>query len=273
MPKRPRKLTAKQVEAKRRKLADALGGLEQMYGGPRTWKRRGSGLDVLVEAMLSQNTNMVNAGRGYRMLRRRFKSWTEVMQAPVGDVQRQIEVCGLARMRARRLQDLLRKIKADRGRLDLDFLRGTEPRAAYDYLMAFHGIGPKTAAFVLLFAFDQPVLPVDNGVLRVCKRLRLVRGKARDLETERLLSPLIAPGAHYGTHTLMFRHAKDRCRPKNPRCTECDLLKLCPYGQRRVKHLPPEELIELKPPGRMRPIYLSKFASDGFDKRRGDGEA
>lgn len=250
---------------KKLKLRRMLVQLERMYG-KRTWVRRGSGLDVLVEAMLAQNTNMANAGRGYTMLRRRFPTWTKVMAADVGDVQREITICGLARMRARRLQDLLRKVKADRGKLDLQFLADEPPAAAEAYLLGFHGIGPKTAAFTLLFAFGHPVLPVDNGVLRVARRLRLVRPKARDAEAERVLSPLIARGRHYATHVLMFRHAKERCRPRNPECHDCRLVEMCPYGQRWVRHHPPDP-DDLPPPGRRRPVILSRFASAGVAKR------
>src|SRR5687768_2311250 len=132
-------------EEKKRKLARVLRGLERMYGRATSARPR-AGLDVLVEAMLAQNTNMSNAERGYRMLRRRFNSWTKVMNAPVGDVQREIAICGLARMRARRLQALLRRIKEQRCKLSIEFLADESMPAAFEYLMGFHGIGPKTAA-------------------------------------------------------------------------------------------------------------------------------
>ncbi|MEZ0266841.1 MAG: endonuclease III [Phycisphaerae bacterium] len=255
---------SKRAVEKRRKLRGVRLGLVRMYGAvDEHRRRRGAGLDTLVEAMLAQNTNMANATAGYRMLRRRFATWAEVMAAPVGDVQREIAICGLARMRARRLQDLLRKIEADRGRLSIDFLAGRTAREAYDYLMAFHGIGPKTAVFTLLFGFGHPVLPVDNGVLRVVRRLRLVRAKARDLEAERVLSPLIAEGDHLATHRLTFRHAKERCRPKNPKCGECALLAACPYGQRRVKHRP----VEVEGPVKRKRVRLAGYVSAGIAKR------
>ena len=60
--------------AKITKLRLVLRGLVRMYG-PRTWAPNGSGLDTLVEAMLSQNTNMANAHRGYKQLRRTFRTW------------------------------------------------------------------------------------------------------------------------------------------------------------------------------------------------------
>jgi endonuclease-3 len=202
------------------------------------------------------------------MLRRRFDSWTKVMNAPVGDVQREIAICGLARMRARRLQDLLRTIRQRRRGLSLDFLADEPTAAAFDYLMGFYGIGPKTAAFTLLFAFGHPLLPVDNGVLRVLRRLRIVRLKARDLEAERTLSPLIAKGAHHPTHVLLFRHARERCRPKNPKCDDCELLEMCPHGRRVLRHRPPE--ISLDPPARRRKAHLARFASAGIIKHDDD---
>jgi endonuclease-3 len=253
------------TDAKRLKLKQMLIGLVRMYGEPKPLRiARGAGLNTLIEAMLSQNTNMINATRGYRMLRRRFKSWTEVMIADVSAVQREIAICGLARMRARRLQNLLRVVKARHGKLSIDHLAREPIDNAFTYLMSFFGIGPKTAAFTMLFGFGREVLPVDNGVLRVLKRLRLVRAKARDLEAQRVLSPLIAKGRHYATHLLLFQHAKERCRPRNPKCRECELLKLCPFGQRRLRHRPvgKEEVIEQLQRARTLSAGISKVDSD-----------
>ena len=231
------------------------------------WSPRGTGLDVLVEAMLSQNTNMANSRRGYRQLRRAFPTWPKVLAAPVEQVQRQIAICGLARMRARRLQVLLAKIRADhpgrRGKLALDWLAGQSPADATAYLRSFHGVGPKTAAYTLLFGFNMPVLPVDNGILRVARRLRLVRLHAQADEAERTLAPLVPRGNHYAAHVLLFRHAKVLCRPKNPKCDECKLLAMCPHGQRRMRHQPLEVGVELLPP---RPKLLARFASAGVAK-------
>ena len=241
-----------------------------MYG-PMPWSPRGTGLDVLVEAMLSQNTNMTNSRRGYRQLRRTFPTWSKVLAAPVQDVQRQIAICGLARQRARRLQALLARIKADhpgrRGKLSLDWLADEPVESATAYLRSFHGIGPKTAAYTLLFGFNKPVLPVDNGILRVARRLKLIRPKAQADEAEQALGPLVPRGSHYPAHVLMFRHAKQRCRPKNPECEGCKLLKLCPHGQRRMRHQPPEAGVELFPP---RPKLLARFVSAGIGKHATD---
>jgi endonuclease-3 len=220
--------------------------------------------------MLSQNTNLANADSGYRQLRRRFPTWTQVMNAELWDVQRQIAVCGLARMRARRLQAILRQIKQQRGRLDLQFLADMEPPDAYVYLTGFHGIGPKTAAYTLLFSLGVPMFPVENGILRMTKRLRLVRQKARDEETSRTIESLSKPNHRYALHVLMFTHAKKMCRPRNPRCGACTLVDLCPHGQRHLRHAPPR--LDEPPPRRMRPIILSRFISDGISKVAADDD-
>jgi endonuclease III len=264
-------MTRREVE-KKLKLAVVLKGLRKMYGEVRTPRISvGAGLDMLVEAMLSQNTNMANAQRGYRMLRRRFKSWTAVMKAEVGEVQREIAICGLARMRARRLQALLRTIKEGQGRLSIDFLADRPVEEATEFLLGFFGIGPKTAAFTLLFGLGHPVLPVDKGVLRVLRRLRLVRANAKDQEAERVLSPLIAQGKHYPMHVLLFRHAKERCRIKNPKCGKCKLLKICPHGRRVVRHRPPEVAVGVAEM-RERKQRRAEFISAGLIKHADNHE-
>lgn len=249
--------------AMRRVLADLL----TMYELPPRAHADAKVLDVLVEATLAQNTSMPNAIRGYRALRRDCPTWSAVAAAPVEVVERAIAICGLSRMRARRLQAMLHRVRDEHGRMSLQSLCRREPDAARAYLESFHGVGPKTTAFVALFALGHAVLPVDNGVLRVVRRLGLVRPRARDAEATRILSPAIAAGDHRATHLLLFRHAKARCRPANPKCVDCRLLDRCPFGKRRVRHMPPTELIELGLTAVARRRLLARCISDGLDHR------
>src|SRR5215218_10494732 len=121
--------------ARRSRVGEILNLLEHVRGERPAITRCYNCLDILVESMLAQNTNMVNARRGYRQLRRAFRSWTQVMNAPVDEVQRHIAVCGLARMRARRLQAILHTIRERHGNLDLQFLGKLPAGEAYEYLM------------------------------------------------------------------------------------------------------------------------------------------
>jgi endonuclease III len=218
--------------------------------------------------MLAQNTNMVNARRGYRQLRRAFRSWAQVMNAPIDEVQRCIAVCGLARMRARRLQAILHKIRERHGKLDLQFLGEMPAGEAYEYLMGYGGIGPRTASLTLLFAFDMPLFPVDAGILRLCKRLGLVRAKAQEGEAGECVGKMVERGKCRALHVSMFTHAKGMCRPRNPKCRECALVSVCGYGQKRLRHRQGESIPvrRAEVPLRFRPVILSKFPSAGIPK-------
>jgi endonuclease III len=199
--------------------------LERMHGR-QVREHTGTGLDMLVEAMLAQNTNLSNALAGYKQLKRAFPTWNKVLAASVADVQRHIAICGLARMRARRLQALLRRLKDEHGKLSIDFLANMDVRS-------------------------------------VARRLRLVRLIARDAEAGKVLAQLTPPKRIYSLHVLMFTHSKKLCRPKNPKCDECLLLDLCPHGQRRMKHRPPDPIVRVNG----RPVIRSHYASAGIAKR------
>src|SRR5688500_15555260 len=147
--------------------------LERAYGR-RVWRCWGKGVPVLVDTILSQNTSNANSDAGYRQLRRRFRTWSQVAAAPVEDVERHIRVSGLSNQKAPRIQAILRQIKADRGRIDLQHLADMDEQLAYEYLTNFKGVGPKTANCVLLFAFGMGAFPVDTHLHRIARRLNLI---------------------------------------------------------------------------------------------------
>ena len=167
-------------------------------------------------------------------MRRRFRSWNRVADAPVEEVERHIRVSGLSNTKAPRIQAILRQIKSDRGRMDLQFLSEMDEQAAYDYLTKFKGVGPKTANCVLLFAFGHAVFPVDTHIHRIARRLKLIPVRASAERAHNLLKPMIRPRDRYEMHVLLIEHGRKTCRAINPKCDECVLLKLCPYGQQRA---------------------------------------
>src|SRR2546421_9320934 len=113
-------------------LARILHLLREAYG-PRPAQRWGDGVSVLVETILSQNTNAANSDAGYRQLRRRFRSWKQVADAAVDEIERHIRVSGLSRQKAPRIQEILREIKTEHGKIDLQFLADFDDQRAYDY--------------------------------------------------------------------------------------------------------------------------------------------
>src|SRR5450432_3722722 len=113
--------------------------LKRLIGayGPREAKCWGKGVDVLVDTILSQNTSNANSDAGYKRLRRRFRSWNQVADAPLEEVEKCIRISGLSRIKAPRIQQILQQIKSDRGKIDLQFLAELEDQSAHNYLTHF----------------------------------------------------------------------------------------------------------------------------------------
>ncbi len=217
----------------RRRMKAILRRLIGAYG-PRPWKCEGKAIDVLVDTILSQNTSAANSNAGFKRLRRQFRSWKQVAEAPVEEVERHIRVSGLSRIKAPRIQAILRQILADAGKYDLQFLADWEPQKAFEYLTKFNGIGPKTAYCILMFSFGMKVFPVDTHIHRIAIRLGLIDEKTNAEQACEQLTPMIAPESRYEMHVLLITHGRRTCRAINPQCRECALLDLCPEGKLRI---------------------------------------
>ncbi len=202
--------------------------------GPVSWPRQAPVLDQLVATILSQNTSDANSSHAFRELRRRFPDWDQVRQAPVARIAAAIHSAGLANRKAPRIREILQHIYAQRGELTLEFLRDTSVADALEYLTAFPGVGPKTAACVLLFACRQPVLPVDTHVHRVAQRIGLIGPRTDAAAAHRELAAQVPPARILEFHIQLIRHGRTVCLARRPRCEICPLLDLCREGQRRL---------------------------------------
>jgi endonuclease-3 len=185
----------------------------------------------LVSTILSQNTNDRNRDRAYDRLLQRFPTWEAVRDAPAVEVAEAIRTAGLAQSKAPRIQAALRRISAERGVIDLAFLASLPLEEARAWLTAMDGIGPKTAAIVLLFAFGRPAFPVDTHIHRVTRRLGLIPESASREKAHMLMEALMPPETYYALHLNLIRHGRETCHPRRPACGHCCLLDLCPYGR------------------------------------------
>src|SRR5205085_8570376 len=93
------------------------------------------------------------------------------------------------------------------------------------------GVGPKTAACVLLFSCGKPALPVDTHVHRVSLRLGLVPPKANAEQAHALLEEIVPPAEVYRFHMNLIRHGRQICKAQRPQCSACPVLDLCPFGK------------------------------------------
>lgn len=206
--------------------------LEGAYGG-RQWRRSGGGLDGLVATILSQNTSGANSGEAFRRLKRRFPSWRACMDSPVGQVEAAIRCGGLARRKAGRIQKILRRIVAERGRLSLEFLGRWEVDRARQWLTGLEGVGAKTAACVLMFNFGRPVLPVDTHVHRVSRRLGLIGAEVGAGRAHEILGAACPDELVYAFHVLLIEHGRAVCRARGPLCGQCVLKRGCAWRRRQ----------------------------------------
>lgn len=216
-------------EALRQKALSVYQLLRARYGEPPLKEQRDP-LSELVLTILSQNTNDVNSGHAFERLRQRFPTWPAVLAADSTDLAEAIRIGGLANVKAPRIQQILQRLQRERGVLSLDFLSAMSVAEARAYLLSLPGVGPKTAACVLLFSLRKPALPVDTHVHRVSQRL----GLTPPVNAERahdLLEALIPTDLYYPFHLLFIEHGRSLCHARRPACEECPLRAWCEYGQ------------------------------------------
>ena len=197
----------------------------------------GEALAELVLTVLSQSTNDRNRDVAYLRLRTRLGRagidfFEAVRDAPLAEVEEAIRPGGISKIKSARIQAILRAISdnpRDPGHgLSLDWLARAPIEAARDHLVALPGVGRKTAACVLLFAYGLRDVPVDTHVSRVGTRLGLLRTGAPFEELHDQMLALTPPGEELELHVNLLRHGRRTCHGRAPACRECALARMCP---------------------------------------------
>lgn len=211
-------------------ITEIIDLLAKEYGSI-TWRSRTDPLSELIMTILSQNTSDHNSRRAFDSLLSRFGSWEAVAEGSVEDIAEAIKIGGLAQVKAPRIKQVLEQIQKERGSLDLKFLKKMPVAEAKTWLRSLPGVGPKTAACVLLFSLGKSVLPVDTHINRVAKRLGLIDCRVSAEKAHEILGDMVPPRYVYQFHIHMIEHGRRVCKAQRPRCRECVLLKVCPTGQ------------------------------------------
>jgi endonuclease-3 len=214
----------------RERLKRATAILDDHYGRP-VLSPRYPPVDELVFTVLSQNTADVNTERTFASLKARFPDWAAVREASPEEIEEAIALGGLAHTKAPRIKRILEAISERTGAPDLGELGGMDDEEAQAYLVALPGVGPKTAACVLLFALQRPVMPVDTHVHRVARRLGIIGEKVTAEQAHPLLTELAGPddaGQVYAVHVGFVRHGRRICHARRPECGACPLAPMCP---------------------------------------------
>ncbi len=204
-----------------RRLVDNLGLPER--------RPRRLPLDELVLTILSQNTTDVNSLAAFKRLKSRFPDWTSLMSADYQQVLAAIKTAGLGPTKARRIIDLIPKIKQKDPRLTMGFLCSMSLDEGYEFLTAIRGVGTKTAACVLLFACGKPAFPVDTHVFRVARRIGLDRVSPTREKMQSFFEKVVPEKDRYNLHMNLVRLGRKLCRARSPQCQHCFLANICSY--------------------------------------------
>jgi endonuclease-3 related protein len=196
--------------------------------GPQHWWPAETPFEVMVGAILTQNTAWTNVERAIVRLKDRIPLDAEaIVGLPLEDLAALLRPAGYFNVKARRLQRFCAAYLAAGG---IETLRAMETGPLRRWLLAVHGVGPETADDVLLYAFGRPVFVVDAYTRRIFTRLGCLRGdegyEAIRQTFETVLDPDVALFNEY--HALIVVHGKEVCRTR-PRCDACSLGGSCPY--------------------------------------------
>jgi endonuclease III len=204
-----------------REHTEILKRLAEHYPGakPELWFR--SAFELLIATMLSAQTTdkQVNAVTG--ALFERYPDAASLAAADIGAIEDIIKSCGFYHTKARNLQAAAALLAEKHG--------GQVPRTMEE-LTALPGAGRKTANVVLSNAFGIPAIAVDTHVQRVSNRLGLANSKDV-LETEKQLMEAIPKEQWSAAHHWLIYHGRRVCAAQRPRCGECFLNDLCPWGR------------------------------------------
>ena len=195
------------------------------------WEPDGDALGGLIATVLSQHTSDVNSARAYAQLVEALPTWEAVRDAPTERVAEAIRPGGLAQIKAERIQQILRELTRQRvgAPLSLDAVARMPLEDAMAYLQTLPGVGPKTAACVLLFSLGLPAFPVDTHVWRVSRRLGLIGAKMSADAAHGELLRLIPAEWRHTMHVDLIRHGRTICTAQRPKCSRCPLRSECRY--------------------------------------------
>jgi endonuclease-3 len=216
------------------RLKKILGIVRKSYGKDIRPFKASKPIDELIRTILSQNTSDSNSLAAFAVLKRSFKSWNRLLSVDTAKLARLIKHAGLGNIKAKRIKEVLLEIKRREGALSLEPLRDMDTGDAISYLTSLKGVGPKTAACVLLFSFGKPVMPVDTHIYRVTGRLGIIPKGLGIEDAHKMLSGMVPKSLIYDFHLGIIEHGRKICKAQNPRCGVCLLYSFCRFTDKAL---------------------------------------
>lgn len=213
------------------KYAPIAEALTEVYGSL-DWSRNQDGMDELISCILSQSTNDTNRDRAFARLKESYPDWEAVRSADLDELIEVIRPAGLANQKAPRIQNVLQVIYEKSGEYNIDFLNDLTVYDAKTWLNSLRGVGPKTAAIVLCFAYGRPAFPVDTHIYRVSKRIGFLPEKLSAAAAHPVMEAITPPKDYYQFHIQLIQHGRDTCHARKPACERCAIVDHCDFFAR-----------------------------------------
>lgn len=209
------------MKLKRKQLEEVYRRLYKAYG-PQHWWPADTPFEVMIGAILTQNTAWINVEKAIQNLKQssalNAHSIIELTDEKLAEL---IRPSGYFNIKAKRLKNYTNWFVAENRYNGLNKFDDIDLRKR---LLSVHGIGPETADDILLYAFERPVFVIDAYTRRLLKKMQLIDGD-ESYETlrqscESALVPDVALFKEY--HALIVRHAKEKCSAE-PMCVHCSV--------------------------------------------------
>jgi endonuclease-3 related protein len=193
--------------------------------GPQDWWPARSRLEIILGAILVQNTAWQNAALGVKQLRARgLLRLDHLQKASLAEIENCVRPAGFYRQKARTITNFLDWLERDcQGSLTRMF--GLAPHQARLQLLEIKGLGPETVDAILLYAGGHPFFVADGYTRRILARHQLVQPEARYEDVQKFLHRHLAPEPKLFNeyHALLVEVGKQHCKLRAPQCPLCPL--------------------------------------------------
>ena len=192
--------------------------------GPQHWWPGETKFEIVIGAILTQNTNWANVEKAIANLKAANRLTAQALhRLDHAELAELIRPAGYFNLKAKRLKSFLTWLFDNyEGRLE-----DTEAINTYQLredLLGIKGIGPETADSILLYAFGRPVFVVDTYTARVAVRHHLIEPDAGYAQLQDLFQSNLQQDTQLFNeyHALLVQIGKNFCKPK-PKCPACPL--------------------------------------------------
>jgi DNA (cytosine-5)-methyltransferase 1 len=208
--------------------------LAVIWGSPNLGNKRDP-TDELVYIILSRKTPEREYQPAFAALKKRFRKWDELLEAPPEEVEKLVYSGGLSAKKVTSLYGALQKVRETFGSCTLKGARDWSDEKLEAFLCELPEIQRKSAYCVMMYSFGRQVFPADTHVGRVLSRIGPYRELGLSLDgldhkkLQRELAGLMPPNLRYSLHVNLVQHGRTVCKSSRPLCDQCELRNLCAY--------------------------------------------